>query len=75
MVIQRSIQWLILGLCLPVVPANADDWTPKALLALARSNLPAHMVPRQVVVVDRLPLTASGKPDRRETIRLYAQND
>ncbi|UCB55970.1 MAG: acyl--CoA ligase [Thiotrichales bacterium] len=58
-----------------VVPVNTDEWTPKALLALARSNLPAHMVPRQVVVVERLPLTASGKPDRCETIRLYAQND
>ena len=54
-----------------VVPLNADDWTPKSLLAQARQRLPAHMVPRRVVVVAELPLTPSGKPNRRETAKLY----
>ena len=55
-----------------VVPTHADDWSPMAFLKLARARLPAHMVPRQVVTVPTLPLTASGKPDRRETVKLHA---
>ena len=55
-----------------VVPIDATSWTPEAFLALARGNLPGHMVPRHVVTVPRLPLTASGKPDRLETVKLYA---
>jgi fatty-acyl-CoA synthase len=76
-------QYLIVGITDPrgvlqqvpwafVVPVNADEWSPGDFLALARTHLPAHMVPRQVVVVPRLPLTPSGKPDRRETVKLYA---
>lgn len=57
-----------------VVPVDIDGWSPKEFLALARTHLPAHMVPRQVVVLSSLPLTPSGKPDRRETVRLYATN-
>ena len=57
-----------------VVPVNADSWTPAEFLALARKRLPAHMVPRQVVVIRHLALTPSGKPDRRETAKLYAEN-
>jgi len=55
-----------------VVPLDATQWTPQAFLALARSRLPAHMVPRRIVAVPHLPLTKSGKPDRRETVKLYA---
>ena len=76
------VQYLIAGIPDPrgvlqqvpwafVVPVNADAWLPADFLALARTRLPAHMVPRQVVVVPRLPLTPSGKPDRRETVKLY----
>lgn len=57
-----------------VVPANTEEWSPREFLARARANLPAHMVPRQVIAVPHLPLTPSGKPDRRETVRIYAQN-
>jgi acyl-CoA synthetase (AMP-forming)/AMP-acid ligase II len=55
-----------------VTPVNRDEWSPAEFLALARARLPAHMVPRQVVAVPQLPLTASGKPDRRETVKLFA---
>ena len=57
-----------------VVPVSPDSWSPGQFLRQARASLPAHMVPRQVVVVPRLALTASGKPDRRETAKLYAGN-
>jgi acyl-CoA synthetase (AMP-forming)/AMP-acid ligase II len=54
-----------------VVPTDAAGWTPEALLASARRGLPSHMVPRRVVAVSALPLTASGKPDRRRAVELY----
>jgi len=57
-----------------VVPCRPDDWSPKNFLARARDRLPAHMVPRQVVTIPALPLTPSGKPDRRETVKLYGGN-
>lgn len=39
-------------------------------LAAADARLPAHARPRRVVVVDQLPVTASGKPDRRRAALL-----
>ena len=57
-----------------VVLANANEWSVGDFLALARAQLPAHMVPRQVVAVPRLPLTPSGKPDRRETVKMFGPN-
>ncbi|MEU0404962.1 amino acid adenylation domain-containing protein [Streptomyces sp. NPDC006197] len=38
--------------------------TEAELLAGARATLPEHLVPSAVVVLDALPLTANGKPDR-----------
>ena len=43
---------------------GGDDVDVAGVLARVRSRLPEHMVPRRLVVLDALPLGASGKFDR-----------
>jgi len=47
-----------------VVPASGTTPEPDAVRAALAAWLPAYMVPREVHVLDRLPLTAIGKVDR-----------
>ncbi|HZR53533.1 MAG TPA: amino acid adenylation domain-containing protein [Streptosporangiaceae bacterium] len=49
------------GYVVPVAGATPD---PGALRAALGRVLPGYMVPAAIVVLDRLPLTGSGKPDR-----------
>lgn len=55
-----------------VVAGEPASFSPGAFRRQARRMLPAYMVPRKVVVIPRLPLTASGKPDRRSAVETYA---
>ncbi|HEX3526029.1 MAG TPA: amino acid adenylation domain-containing protein, partial [Thermoanaerobaculia bacterium] len=55
------------GLAAYVVPASAASAVgPAELRDHLRQRLPAHMVPAAFVVVESLPLTPSGKVDRRK---------
>ncbi|MDT0328087.1 non-ribosomal peptide synthetase [Nocardiopsis lambiniae] len=48
-----------------VVPVADTEVDPVRVRVAAASVLPEHMVPSAVVVLERLPLTANGKVDRR----------
>ncbi len=47
------------------VVAADDQLTPQLMQAHLRQRLPSHMVPCSFLLLDRMPLTAAGKPDRR----------
>ena len=58
-----------------VVPTEPLGFSPRAFSAQARKKLPPYMVPRKVVTVSALPVTASGKPDRRAAVQQYAASN
>ncbi len=48
-----------------VVPASGGQLDPGELRAAASAALPRYMVPTAIVILDRMPLNANGKLDRR----------
>jgi amino acid adenylation domain-containing protein len=48
--------------------------TPDLLIRTVQAALPDYMVPRQIVVVDEMPLNANGKIDRSRLIATLASN-
>jgi acyl-CoA synthetase (AMP-forming)/AMP-acid ligase II len=54
------------AVALVVTAAPGSDAGPADVLAHCRRHLPKYMVPRRVLIVDALPLNASGKVDKRE---------
>ncbi|QGV82295.1 non-ribosomal peptide synthetase [Streptomyces ficellus] len=57
-----------------VVAAPGPVPRPGVLRDRLAATLPAHLVPDEVTIVDRLPLTSSGKVDRRGLADLAAGN-
>jgi len=55
---------LVTAIVVPADPARPPDLV--RLRALTRDRLPGYAAPRGLVLVARIPLLASGKPDRRE---------
>ncbi|MEY9212482.1 amino acid adenylation domain-containing protein [Thermobifida halotolerans] len=55
------------------VVADDDGTLPGRLAAHAASLLPAAMLPERIAVVESLPLTANGKPDRAAVARLVRE--
>ncbi|MBQ9357810.1 MAG: AMP-binding protein [Prevotella sp.] len=53
-----------------VLLAEDENAEADSLLALCRQVLPKYYVPRSVVAVSRLPMTATGKPARKEAERI-----
>jgi len=54
------------------VPAAGSALTDAELRAFARQHLQESHVPSRLLKVDSLPLSANGKPDRREARRLFS---
>jgi amino acid adenylation domain-containing protein len=48
-----------------VVPVRGAQLSPASLRALLKEKLPSYMVPAGLVVLEEMPLTSSGKVDRR----------
>ena len=60
------------GLVAYVVPSGDARPASDALRVFAAAHLPPHMVPRDILVVETLPLTSNGKVDRKALIERAA---
>ncbi|OBK21740.1 non-ribosomal peptide synthetase [Mycobacterium asiaticum] len=67
----RNAVAAVVGASAPkLVAAVAGDPAGDVIAAVAEV-LPSYMVPARIHVLDRIPLTANGKPDRRAIVALF----
>ena len=57
-----------------VALVSGSALAPEALKAYALKNGPAYAHPRRVLIVDRIPLTGAGKPDRQAVATALRSN-
>jgi O-succinylbenzoic acid--CoA ligase len=57
-----------------VMPVSGAEIAPEELLAFARGRLAGYKVPRVIRLLDALPLTASGKIERRAVQELLSRS-
>lgn len=62
------------NVCAVVVTMSGVKLDPIALVAHVRQSLAGFKVPRHVVVVDELPVTASGKVRKADLRRWLVEN-
>jgi amino acid adenylation domain-containing protein len=62
---RRLVAYVVLARAAGAPDGSEPAPDPQALRAFLRTRLPDFMVPAHVVALDRLPVTASGKVDRR----------
>jgi len=54
-----------------IIPATESHPTPDDIITYCREHLAGYKVPRQIIFVDALPQTASGKIERKRVIELF----
>lgn len=64
-----KVQWLAGFIVSHGITAGADGKLTNRLRESLRQRIPAYMLPRKLVVLDRLPMTANGKVDRETLAR------
>ena len=67
-VVPRGTEWRR-SLVAFVVPARGAELSPDELRRHVREQVPEHMVPDAITVVDAIPLTGAGKADRAQLAR------
>ena len=78
----RPTKVLVTFLSTPSIPAqdllitnNRAVEVAKAAMAVSKANLPEHMIPSVLVVLNRIPVTASAKIDRKALSGAYEALD
>lgn len=54
-----------------VVPKNKTDFSETQLLAYCKEVMPSYMVPGKIWLIDQVPQTTTGKPDRIKLKELF----
>lgn len=57
-----------------IVPAGGETITPNEIIAWMEKKVPPFLIPRFVQILDRFPLTPSGKTQKVELRRMGVQN-
>ena len=58
---------------LAVVPKDADTFRDAMLSEFCKKEMPGYMRPRAIWVLERFPLTSTGKPDRVALQEVYVE--